>query len=175
VVLVPLLVMTRLPAVATEVLEARQVPAEVRALLEEAAGAERILQIRIHLHFLVKLLAFDLYEGCSHSLHVGLVAVKSDPATAYGVLVLVRINASIDYSTKQIIKDTSKALGVQHSVQSSYKHSLLGVQPLVRTEDIVTVPQHPGDDLHLLAPHPSARDFKIPGTTISIVVSALGQ
>ena len=64
--------MSRLPAMATEVLETRQVPgnscsahsqphyvhlpAEVRALLEEAAGAERILQIRIHLHFLVKLL-----------------------------------------------------------------------------------------------------------------------
>ena len=45
-----------------------------------------------------------------------------------------------------------------HSMKSSDKDSLLGVQPLAGTSDVVTVSQHPRDDLHLLAPHPPARE-----------------
>ena len=70
-----------LPAAVTEIVEATLLPAEVRALLQEAHTAEAVLQVWVHLrsHFLVRntkrsyctdlnLLpkpgGFDLYKGC---------------------------------------------------------------------------------------------------------------
>ena len=59
-----------------------------------------------------------------------------------------------------------------HSMKSSDKDGLLGVQPLTGTSDVVTVSQHPGDDLNLLAPHPPARDLEVPG---GVAMRALGE
>ena len=82
----------------------------------------------------------------------------------------------IDDSSEEIIEDVSEALSIEHPVQSSNKDSLqnisnlnkililglilyfLRVEPLTGTPDVVTVGQDPGDDLHLLAPHPPAGD-----------------
>ena len=57
-------------------------------------------------------------------------------------------------------------------MESSDKDGLLGVQPLTGTSDVVTVSQHPGDDLNLLAPHPPARDLEVPG---GVAMRALGE
>ena len=65
-----------------------------------------------------------------------------------------------------------ETLGIEHPVESSHKDGLLGVQPLTGTSDVVAVCQHPGDDLHLLAPHPPAGDLEVPG---GVVVRALGE
>ena len=76
----------------------------------------------------------------------------------------------VDDTSKQVIEDVGQPLGVEHPVESSHKDSLLGVQPLTGTPDVVAVSQDPGDDLHLLAPHPPAGDLEVPG---GVVVGAL--
>ena len=78
----------------------------------------------------------------------------------------------IDDTSEQIIEDVSETLSIEHPVESSDKDGLLGVQPLAGTSDVVTVSQHPGDDLDLLAPHPPAGDLEVPG---GVVVRALRE
>ena len=65
----------------------------------------------------------------------------------------------------------SESLSIEHPVKSSDKDRLLWVEPLTGTPDVVAVCQHPGDDLHLLAPHPPAGDLEVPGR---VAVRALG-
>ena len=84
----------------------------------------------------------------------------------------VSVDTGVDDPREQVIEDVGQTLGVEHPVESSDKDGLLGVQPLTGTSDVVTVGQHPGDDLHLLAPHPPAGDLEVPG---GVVVRALGE
>ena len=84
----------------------------------------------------------------------------------------VGVDTGIDDTSEQVIEDVGETLSVEHPVESSDKDSLLGVQPLTGTSDVVTVSQHPGDDLNLLAPHPPAGDLEVPG---SVVVRALRE
>ena len=77
----------------------------------------------------------------------------------------------VDNSSEQIIEDVSQTFSIEHPVQSSNKDSLLRVEPLTGAPDVVTVSQHPGDDLHLFAPHPPAGDLEVPGR---VAVGALG-
>ena len=44
--------------------------------------------------------------------------------------------------------------------------------PLTGAPDVVAVGQDPGDDLHLLAPHPPAGDLEVAGR---VVVGTLGE
>ena len=99
-----------LPAVAAVVLEAGQVsevgnvkrdhnpaiteyePAEVRTLLQQAAGAESIFQVGINLDSLVELRTFDLHKGSRHRLHVGPGAAEGDPTTSNGIFVFVSVD-----------------------------------------------------------------------------------
>ena len=68
------------PTAVTEVVEATQVSAEVRALLHATHGAEGVLQVGINLNLLTKPGGFDLDEGRSHSLHVASAVVERHPA-----------------------------------------------------------------------------------------------
>jgi len=120
----------QLPAVATEVLETGEVAAEVGALLQAAGGTKGVLQVGVHLNFFGKLLSLDLDERCGHRLHVGLGVVERDSATADGVLVFVRVDASVHNTAKQVIEDVRQALGIEHSMQGPNKHCLLRVQAL---------------------------------------------
>ena len=100
----------RLPAEATIILETNQVSAEVRTLLQETGGAQRVLQVGVHLHLLVELLALDLHESGRHSLHVGLDAAEGDSTTADGILVFVSVNTSVHHSSEEIIEDPRQDL-----------------------------------------------------------------
>ena len=84
----------------------------------------------------------------------------------------VSVDTGVDDPREQIIEDVSETLRIEHPMESSDKDRLLGVQPLAGTPDVVTVSQHPGDDLDLLAPHPPAGDLEVPG---GVVVRALGE
>ena len=68
----------------------------------------------------------------------------------------VSVDTGVDDTSEEIIEDVSETLSIEHPVESSDKDGLLWVQPLTGTSDVVTVSQDPGDDLHLLAPHPPA-------------------
>jgi len=166
----------QLPAVAAVVFEAGQVPAEVRSLLQETVAAQSILKVRINLNLLGELERLDLNEGSRDRLHVALGVAEGDPAGADGILVSVGVDASVDNSSKEIIEDVGETLSIEHPVQGSNKDRLLRVQPLTGTPHIVAVRQHPGDDLHLLAPHPPAGDPVVPRASTGVeVVSALGE
>lgn len=57
----------------------------------------------------------------------------SDPGGAAltdRVLVLVRVDASVDYPSKQVVHDSCQGLSIQHPMQGPHKHGLAGVQPL---------------------------------------------
>jgi len=69
-----------LPAVTAVILETRQIPAEVRTLLQQAVAAQSILQVRINLHLLGELQRLDLNEGSRDSLHVALGVAEGDSA-----------------------------------------------------------------------------------------------
>lgn len=69
-----------------------------------------------------------------------------------GILVLVRVDASVDHPSKQVTHDGCQGLRIQHPVQSPHEHRLAGIKPLRRTAHKVTVCQHPWDHLHL-KPH----------------------
>ena len=131
-----------------------KLPAEVRPLFKQAAAAQGIFQVGINLDFLGELERLDLDESCRHGLHVALGVAEGDPPGANGILVSVSVDTGIDDTSEQIIEDVSETLSIEHPVESSDKDGLLGVQPLTGTSDVVTVSQHPGDDLNLLAPHP---------------------
>ena len=73
----------------------------------------------------------------------------------------VRVNASVHHASKQVIEDPGQDLRVQHSMQSSNKHGLLGIEFLFGVFDVVAVVQDPGNDLDLLTPHPPAGDLEI--------------
>ena len=87
----------QLPAVATEVLEAGQVPevkqgmgqvdceegksfspAEVRTLLQQTVAAQSILQVGINLHLFGELQGLDFDEGSGDGLHVALGVAECD-------------------------------------------------------------------------------------------------
>jgi len=143
----------QVPAVATEVLEARQVPAEVRTLLQQTIAAESILQVGVNLNLLRELACLDLDESCTDRLHVALGVAEGDSPGSNGILVSVSVDACVHDSTKQIIEDVSKTLGIEHSVESSNKDSLLRIQSLAGTPHIVAVSKHPGNHLRLLVSH----------------------
>ena len=83
----------QLPAVAAVVLEAGEVPAEVRTLLEETVAAESILQVGVNLHFLGELQRFDLDESSCHRLHVALRVTEGDAAGSNRVFVAISVNS----------------------------------------------------------------------------------
>ena len=85
--------MLQLPAVAAVVLEAGEVPAEVRTLLEETVAAESILQVGVNLHFLGELQRFDLDESGCHRLHVALRVTEGDAARSNRVFVAISVNS----------------------------------------------------------------------------------
>lgn len=62
---------------------------------------------------------------------------------------LVRVNASIHNSSKEVVHDAGEGLGVQHAVQCTHKHRLAGVQTLGGAAHVVAVGDHPGDHLYL--------------------------
>ena len=66
----------------------------------------------------------------------------------------------------------SQTLSVQHAMERPDEDSLRWVKHRARAADEDAVRQHPGDYLHLLVPHPPARDIVVIGTT-SLV--ALGE
>jgi len=68
----------QLPAVAAEVLEAGQIPAEVRSLLQQTVAAQSILQVGVDLHLLSELQSLDLDEGSGDRLHVALGVAEGD-------------------------------------------------------------------------------------------------
>jgi len=130
-------------------------------LLQETAGAESVLQVWIHLDSLVELLTLDLNEGRGHRLHVGPGAGEGDPAAADRIPVLVCVDASVHHASEQVIEDPGQDLRIQHAMEGSHKHGLLGVEFLLGMLDVVAVIQDPGDDLNLLAPHPPAGDLEV--------------
>lgn len=67
----------------------------------------------------------------------------------YGILVFVRVDASVHDPSKQVVHDAGQGLGIQHAMQSANKHRLTGVQTLGRAAHVVTVRDHPGNHLHL--------------------------
>lgn len=80
--------------------------------------------------------------------HVSLTKWEADPLT-YGILVLVRVDASVHDASKQVVHDAGQRLSVQHAMQRTNKHSLTGVQTLGGATHIVAVRDHPGDHLNL--------------------------
>jgi len=152
----------KLPAVTTEVLEAGQIPAEVRTLFEEANTAQRIFEVRVNLNLLGKLQSFYLNESSRDCLHVALGVAEGDSSRTNGILVSVRVNPGVDDSAEQVVEDVGEALGVEHPVESTDKHGLLRVQPLAWTSDIITVSQDPWDDLDFLASHSTTGNAVIP-------------
>jgi len=163
---------TRLPTEATIILEADQITTEVGTLFQKTSRTQSILKIRIHLDLLVELLTLDLHKRRRHSLHVGLGAAECHSATADGIFVFVSVNPSINNSAKQIIEDPRQNLSIEHSVQCSHEYCLLRIQLLPGVLDEVAVVQDPGNYLHFLASHSSARDFEI---ISSIALGALGE
>ena len=147
-------------------------PAEVRSLLQETVAADSVLQVGIHLHLLGEVRGLYLNEGGGDGLHVAPGVAEGDSAGPDGILVPVSVYAGVHDSSEQIMEDVGETLGIQGPMQSPDKDRLLGVQPLTGTSDVVTVSQHPGDDLNLLAPHPPARDLEVPG---GVAVRALGE
>ena len=81
----------QVPAPVAEVVEAGEIPAEVGSLLHATEGAQSVLEVGIHLHFLAKPWSLDLDEGSRHGLHVGAAVVESDSARPDRILVLVRV------------------------------------------------------------------------------------
>lgn len=139
VMLVQIRVVLPLPARAAEILEAVEIATEVGSLLDAAASAERVLQVRIHLHLLGELGRLDLNEGGSHGLHVRAIVVERDAAGSDGVLELVRIDPSVQNSSKKIIHDVGKPFSVQHAVQGSNEDCFLWVQALSGRADVVAI------------------------------------
>jgi len=119
--------MLQLPAVAAVVLEAGQVPAEVRTLLEETVAAESILQVGVNLHFLGKLQRFDLDESSCHRLHVALRITEGDAAGSDRIFVAIGVNSCVDDSTEQVVENMGQTLSVKHSVERPDEHSFLRV------------------------------------------------
>lgn len=172
VVLHELRVVLPLPARATKVLEAGQVAAEVRALLDAASGAERVLQVRVHLDLLRELGRLDLDERGSHRLHVRAVVVERHAAGSDGVLEFVRVDAGVQHASEEVVHDVCESLGVEHAMQGADEDCLLRVEALSGRADVVAVAQHPRDHLHLLGAHAARRDLVVPAATVAVVVSA---
>ena len=103
------------------------IPAEIWSLLKKTAGAESILQVRIHLNFLGELRTLDFYKGGGDSFHVRVDAAESDPATAYRIPVRVSINTSVHNASKQVVEGVGEAFSIHHSVQGAHKYSFLWV------------------------------------------------
>ena len=64
----------------------------------ESSSYVLMVQQATDLHFLAKLLTFDLDKGSGHSLLVGVEIAKSDPPAANWVPVLVRVYSSIHHT-----------------------------------------------------------------------------
>ena len=67
-------------------------PAEVRTLLQQAAGTQSIFQVGIYLDSLVELRTLDLHEGSGHGLHVGPGAAEGDTTTSNRIFVFVSVD-----------------------------------------------------------------------------------
>ena len=81
----------------------------------------------------------NLNNGGSHGLHVRAIVVKRDAAGSDGVLELVRIDPSVQNSSKKIIHDVGEPFSVQHAVQGSNEDCFLWVQALSGRADVVAV------------------------------------
>ena len=79
-------------------------PAEVRTLLHAAEGAQRVLEVGVHLDLLTESRSLDFNEGCGHSLHVGVTVVEGDSAGPDGVLVLVSVQACVDHTAEEVLQ-----------------------------------------------------------------------
>lgn len=90
-----------------------------------------------------------LFPTPSEQMPASAVHQTPDQQLTYGVLVLVRVNASVHDASEQVVHDAGQRLGVQHAMQCADKHRLTGVQTLGGAAHIVTVGDHPGDHLHL--------------------------
>lgn len=163
-----------MPAGAAVVLEAGLVSAEERSRLAKANLTHGVFQVGVNLNLLCKLGCFNLHKCCAHSLQVTALIIESDTSRAYWVLVLVRVDASIHDSSKEIIHDAGQRLSIQHAVQRANKHSLTRVQTLSRATDVVAVRDHPGYHLHILASHSAAGHLEVVLSVVLRVKRVLG-
>jgi len=101
-----------LPAVATVIFEARQIPAEIRSLLQEAVAAEGIFQVRVNLNLFGEFQGLDLDKGSCYSLHVALGVAECDPSRPNWIFVSVRVNTRIDDSTEEVVENMGQSFSV---------------------------------------------------------------
>ena len=70
--------LAELPAESAEVVEARDIPAEVGPLLDATSAAQGVLQVGVHLDILDEPRCLDLDDRGGHNNHVGLSVVESN-------------------------------------------------------------------------------------------------
>jgi len=141
------------PAAATEVAEASVVATEDRSWLHVARAAQRVLEVRIDLDFLGKLLSLDVDERGLHGAHVRLLVVERDAARADWILEFVGVDADVRDATEQIVGDDRQAFSREHAVKCANEHGLRRIETLRWTLDVVAVRRDPRDDLHVLVAH----------------------
>jgi len=108
--------MLKLPAVATVILEAGQIPAEIWSLLQEAVAAESIFKVGVNLNLLGEFQSLDLDKGSCYGFHVALGVTEGNPPRPNGILMSVRVYTRVDDSTKEIVKNMSQSFSVEHTV-----------------------------------------------------------
>ena len=109
-----------------------------------------------------KFWSFDFDKSCADSFHVRLKVVEDHSTRTDGILVLVCVDASINNTFEQILKDVGNSFGTQHTMQSPNKDSLAGIQVGRRTTDKGRVRNCPRDHLYFLVSHSLRRDFEVP-------------
>lgn len=145
-------VVLQLPAVTAEVAEARQVPTIVRPVVDVAAAAQVVLQVRVDLHLLREHGRLDQEVARLNRLHVGLRVVEGHATRAQRILELVHVDARVDDAPEQVVHDQRQSLGREFAVQSAHEDGLCGVQDL-RREDVMGVGDVPRNHLHVLRLH----------------------
>lgn len=108
--------MLPLPTGAAEVLEALEVPAEVRAHHSVAHGAQGVLQVGVYLHLFREFRSLYLYESCLDGLHEALEVAKRHPSRPNGVLVTIRVDAGVDHAPKQVVHDQRQNICIDEAV-----------------------------------------------------------
>ena len=159
-----------LPAGTTEVFKTSKIATEVRALLDAASGAKRVLQVRIHLDLLGELGSLDLDERSSHGLHVRAIVVKRHATGSDWILEFIRVDARIQDATKEVVHNMRQSFSVEHSMQGANEDSFLRVKTLSWRSDVVAIAQHPGNNLHLLGAHATRRYLVVPASTVAVVM-----
>ena len=165
----------QVPAPVAEVVEAGEIPAEVRTLLHAAQRAQGVLQVRVHLHLLTEPRSLDFYEGRSHGLHVGAVIVERNSPGADWIFKFICVQPSIDNTAEQVLEDESEALCSHHTVKGAHKHSLLRVEARGGALDEIRIRNNPRNNLDFLGTHPPAGNLVIVRVPGRIILAALGQ